>query len=287
MLTCAHAISADGDPTEDELDSGAKQLVRLGRHKTLISPSGEMCVAVCTAVDEAADVAALKIVWSNQTGAAPTLAFAPLAPAAPAVSEGNAVVCIGQSVPLNQHGCPVIEPMWHPPTLKWNRLVAPCIDTHCAPKGNPYDWNHDRPSGAVPNRMGCVYSLLDLLSFCVTLLARRVCTSINVHLFVHILTFCVHQYTSINRHLPFTASLGRIEGYTDDLDSARGLGGTKHSCWTYWGHSGAPLFDARGTMVGMHNAWDADNYGQRHAVSWCHLVPVLQAAVERGKTPLY
>lgn len=38
----------------------------------------------------------------------------------------------------------------------------------------------------------------------------------------------------------------------------------EHSCWTYWGHSGAPLFNEVGEVVGLHCAWD-DRTGIRHA----------------------
>ena len=50
--------------------------------------------------------------------------------------------------------------------------------------------------------------------------------------------------------------------------------------------AGAGLFNTEGEVVGMHNSWDADNDGQRHAVSWHHLVGVVAAAVERAKAPL-
>jgi S1-C subfamily serine protease len=35
-----------------------------------------------------------------------------------------------------------------------------------------------------------------------------------------------------------------------------GLGPIKHNAYTYWGHSGSPLFDAGGLVVAMHNSWD-------------------------------
>lgn len=39
-------------------------------------------------------------------------------------------------------------------------------------------------------------------------------------------------------------SHGKVEGiYKDILYGAEGLGPLMHSCWTYWGHSGAPIFD--------------------------------------------
>jgi V8-like Glu-specific endopeptidase len=38
-----------------------------------------------------------------------------------------------------------------------------------------------------------------------------------------------------------------------------------HGCWTYWGHSGAPLLDANGKLVGLHSSWD-DTTAMRRGV---------------------
>jgi len=43
----------------------------------------------------------------------------------------------------------------------------------------------------------------------------------------------------------------------------RGLGRLKHACWTYWGHSGCPIVDERGELVGVHTSWD-DRDAARH-----------------------
>ncbi|KAF2216793.1 hypothetical protein CERZMDRAFT_92866 [Cercospora zeae-maydis SCOH1-5] len=65
-------------------------------------------------------------------------------------------------------------------------------------------------------------------------------------------------------------SRGRFQG----LDRSRGIqdnseiGALKHDCWTYWGHSGAPLVDARtGGLVGVHSSWDNET-GMRRGVAW-------------------
>jgi hypothetical protein len=44
------------------------------------------------------------------------------------------------------------------------------------------------------------------------------------------------------------------------------LGRTKHDAWTYWGHSGSPLFDEHGRIVALHNSWDSTT-AMRHAVT--------------------
>jgi hypothetical protein len=44
------------------------------------------------------------------------------------------------------------------------------------------------------------------------------------------------------------------------------IGALKHNCWTYWGHSGAPLLSrATGKLVGLHSSWD-DRTGMRRGV---------------------
>lgn len=55
----------------------------------------------------------------------------------------------------------------------------------------------------------------------------------------------------------------------------------EHSCWTYWGHSGAPLFDERGRVVGLHCAWD-DRTGMRHGQKLRYLKSALGAAAEES-----
>lgn len=102
-------------------------------------------------------------------------------------------------------------------------------------------------------------------------------------------------------------SVGRCEGYVDpaiqaakDMQAARGRAPTRgelkmireaapvtaeaggylqHSCWTYWGHSGAPLFNVEGYVTGLHCAWD-DGNGMRHAQKLQHLHEAVQEAFE-------
>ncbi|KAK1749490.1 Glutamyl endopeptidase [Echria macrotheca] len=64
------------------------------------------------------------------------------------------------------------------------------------------------------------------------------------------------------------ASFGRFRGCAmgqDPLDNEE-IGALMHDCWTYWGHSGAPLLDkATGKLVGLHSSWD-DTTGMRRGV---------------------
>lgn len=66
---------------------------------------------------------------------------------------------------------------------------------------------------------------------------------------------------------PWHVSVGEIRGFLPDLLGAQSLGRTKHSAWTYWGHSGSPLFDLQGRIVALHNSWDSRT-AMRHAVPW-------------------
>ncbi|KAG5798055.1 hypothetical protein H9Q69_002929 [Fusarium xylarioides] len=56
-----------------------------------------------------------------------------------------------------------------------------------------------------------------------------------------------------------------LDGNQDPQDNSE-IGALKHSCWTYWGHSGAGLFDRKtGALVGVHSSWD-DKTGMRRGV---------------------
>ncbi len=37
------------------------------------------------------------------------------------------------------------------------------------------------------------------------------------------------------------------------------LGDLAYDAWTYWGHSGGPVYDVEGELVGVHNSWDSEN----------------------------
>lgn len=66
---------------------------------------------------------------------------------------------------------------------------------------------------------------------------------------------------------PFHVSAGTIRGVSDDPLGPQMLGRTKHDAWTYWGHSGSPLFEYTGGIVALHNSWDSTT-AMRHAVSF-------------------
>ena len=53
-----------------------------------------------------------------------------------------------------------------------------------------------------------------------------------------------------------------LEG--DILDNSE-IGKMQHSCWTYWGHSGAALLNSDAEVCGLHSSWD-DETATRHGV---------------------
>ena len=56
-----------------------------------------------------------------------------------------------------------------------------------------------------------------------------------------------------------------LAGGQDPQDNSE-IGALKHDCWTYWGHSGAPLVErSTGCLIGLHSSWD-DQSGMRRGV---------------------
>lgn len=64
-------------------------------------------------------------------------------------------------------------------------------------------------------------------------------------------------------------SMGSFRGIAEgqDIQDNEEIGALMHDCWTYWGHSGAPLLDRKtGQLVGLHSSWD-DQTGMRRGVA--------------------
>ena len=64
-------------------------------------------------------------------------------------------------------------------------------------------------------------------------------------------------------------SEGRYRGCApgQDVHDNEEIGALMHDCWTYWGHSGAPLLERdTGMLVGLHSSWD-DTTGMRRGVA--------------------
>ena len=61
-----------------------------------------------------------------------------------------------------------------------------------------------------------------------------------------------------------------------------GLGRLKHDCWTYWGHSGAPLFNNKSELCGIHNGWNDQN-AMRHAIPLCAIQEFVKEYFQESK----
>ena len=65
-------------------------------------------------------------------------------------------------------------------------------------------------------------------------------------------------------------SYGHYRGMAvgQDVHDNSDIGALKHDCWTYWGHSGAPLIATEcGEVMGLHSSWD-DQTGMRRGIGW-------------------
>ncbi|RWA11463.1 hypothetical protein EKO27_g3626 [Xylaria grammica] len=61
-------------------------------------------------------------------------------------------------------------------------------------------------------------------------------------------------------------STGRFRGCAEDQDPQDNseIGALMRDCWTYWGHSGAPLLDTKtGKLIGLHSSWDDETCMRR------------------------
>lgn len=77
---------------------------------------------------------------------------------------------------------------------------------------------------------------------------------------------------------PWHVSVGTLRGFRAGARTGeQHLGRAKHDAWTYWGHSGSPLFDRAGAIVALHNSWDSKT-AMRHAVTWEAMVAFLADA---------
>lgn len=82
-------------------------------------------------------------------------------------------------------------------------------------------------------------------------------------------------------------SVGQFRGYAEgqDVQDNEEIGALMHSCWTYWGHSGAPLVEritrVEKRLVGLHSSWD-DETGMRRGVGVEAIRAFLEGKVNLG-----
>lgn len=79
-------------------------------------------------------------------------------------------------------------------------------------------------------------------------------------------------------------STGKFCGMAKNQDAQDNsdIGALMHNCWTYWGHSGAPLLtESNGELTGLHSSWDEET-GMRRGVGWEAIKSFLNTWVEIG-----
>lgn len=81
----------------------------------------------------------------------------------------------------------------------------------------------------------------------------------------------------------FHVSTGRIRGFLENRLSSQPLGPVMHDAWTYWGHSGSPLFNRQGEIVAVHNSWDSRT-AMRHAVSYEAITSLVTSSASKART---
>lgn len=242
VLTCAHVVDARDDTS---LDHDAVDQLRVGRQKVVMFPSGRAFIAECASVEESEDgthdVALLMV---------------------------GAELAVG-TLPLSQGGLPSSceEDAAEEAAAEDGPLPAAVVAT------DPFE---------LGDRLFCVGnpSSVDLES--------------------------LKDGSGIEFDPPtWHASVGLCSGYESpstaaarDAQAARGRAPTRgerklvaeaqpvgavegtalqHSCWTYWGHSGAPLFNENGCVAGLHSSWN-DQTGMRYGQKLQHLQAAVRAA---------
>ncbi|GMI23158.1 hypothetical protein TeGR_g5710 [Tetraparma gracilis] len=263
VLTCAHVVdSRDDDGDED--DGGKAPPGRIGRRKVVVFGSGRAFVATCVAAEETSDG-----------------------------SVDVAVVVLGAEVDLAN-----VPPAPKPKRKRKRGGPEPEVIDLCGD-----DEGSEAEAAAAPLGVAAVASspveLGDRL-FCVGNPSNVDLESIS------------NRHGAIEFEPPtWHTSVGECQGYADpavralrEEQSARGRAPTRgevesvagaeplssaegsylqHSCWTYWGHSGAPLFNEGGEVAGLHCAWD-DGTGMRHGQKLEDVRRVLEKAKKAKKT---
>ena len=88
-----------------------------------------------------------------------------------------------------------------------------------------------------------------------------------------------------NGFTPFWVSAGVLQGpLSEAAAAAKGVGAQRHTCWTYWGHSGCPIVGGGGAILALHSSWD-DSNGQRHAVPLSAMRDFVGAAARLEASP--
>ena len=297
VLTCAHCVDHDDDDDDEDDGEGEPQKrdfaggssrpltrtervayeaavvawrlaapagpERVGRLKMCVTASGVHRVAACVHVDEANDLALLRL-----EGAAPPAGLGALAlgaegddaPGTAVLAVGNP--CGGGSKRSTCDACSaprgaLPRPSRGPPPVPRPSLGPPCPCPAPLPPSRAL-------AGPWPGRL-----LPEAFAPPGTRGAPRALLLVSTPRYDWDLELASGATPRKNGFTPFWTSTGALQGeLAPELALAKGVGPQRHSCWTYWGHSGCPIVraaDGQAHIVALHNSWD-DSNGQRHGV---------------------
>ena len=224
ILTCAHVVDSRDDNLEGEGESDRRP-IRIGRKKVVMFPNRKLFIAECTTVEESADGSSdVAILLLRSELAFPREASAAL--------DMNILIVGKEEGDVEEENSTRVKRR----RARDSSAVASSSSSSLSPRSCPSSFIQDLPSATLAEMP---------LSH-----GKRV--------------FCVGNPSNVDLE---SINMGHIEFHPPAWHCSVGRtqdGGIRnscnnsiyHSCWTYWGHSGAPLFDEDGHVQGIHSSWD-------------------------------
>ena len=216
------------DSRDDNLEGEGesdRRPIRIGRKKVVMFPNRKLFIAECTTVEESADGSSdVAILLLRSELAFPREASAAL--------DMNIVIVGKEEGDVEEENSTRVKRR----RARDSSAVASSSSSSLSPRSCPSSFIQDLPSATLAEMP---------LSH-----GKRV--------------FCVGNPSNVDLE---SINMGHIEFHPPAWHCSVGRtqdGGIRnscnnsiyHSCWTYWGHSGAPLFDEDGHVQGIHSSWD-------------------------------
>jgi hypothetical protein len=262
VLTCAHVVESKED--DGYIDTIP---VRIGRQKVIMFASGRTFLSECCAqlenVDGSQDCCCVSVGMEIDIT---SLSGSLMGSTSTSYTDASSTSSSSQSSSNNNkrkknRGC--VADQTNSPTLAAATLasIPPKLGTRLFCVGNPSSIDLESCNqGTIEFEPPCWHASVGNLE---NMLAPE-------------------KFKILNRGRPPTRKehekLGDTKQYENALDGVF----MEHTCWTYWGHSGAPLFDESGALVGLHCAWDPSS-GIRHGQKLYNLQCCLAQANDKYK----
>ena len=220
ILTCAHVVDSRDDNLEGDIKEGEgesdRRPIRTGRKKVVMFPNRRLFIAECTTVEESAD------------------------------GSSDVAILLLRS------------------ELAFPREASAALDVNIAIVGKEEGDVEEENSTRVKGRRARDSSAVVASSSSSFIQDLASATLAEMQLSLGRRVFCVGNPSNIDLE---SINMGHIEfhppawhcsvGQVQDGSIRNSCNNSiYHSCWTYWGHSGAPLFDEDGHVQGLHSSWD-------------------------------